>query len=196
MLFYRVKDPRYTVTKVIDFPRYNMKCSGENAEYFIVSRFPLLFKLYPGNLVCFSNSVVILRIQILPNVNYNYPVQNNNFFLHASFSRTIILEQLFILFYLFLHQYFLELSYHTIVRRTIVHSTKLFLRETFPTKLFQEASLLEHLFLEKIIFEHSFLYWSHSNTAMPRTTFLNRLSWNMHLGILHEIFCFLICTTV
>ena len=50
----------YTVPKVIDFPRYYMKCSAENVilrEIFhVVSGFPLHFMLYPGNLDCFSNS--------------------------------------------------------------------------------------------------------------------------------------------
>ena len=52
---------RCTVPKVIDFPRYNMKCSGENVIlrgiFHVVSRFPLLFMLYRGNLDCFSNNV-------------------------------------------------------------------------------------------------------------------------------------------
>ena len=55
---------KYTVPKVIDFPRYNMKCSGENVilrEIFhVVSCFPLHFMLYHGNLGCFSNSVCII----------------------------------------------------------------------------------------------------------------------------------------
>ena len=43
-----------TVTKVIDFPRYNMKCSRENlilcGLFHLVSRFPLHFLLYRGNM--------------------------------------------------------------------------------------------------------------------------------------------------
>ena len=50
-----------TVPKVIDFPRYNMKSSGENVILrgivHVVSRFPLHFMLNCGNLDCFSNSV-------------------------------------------------------------------------------------------------------------------------------------------
>ena len=42
----------YTVPKVIDFPRYNTKCSGENkiqgAIVRVVYRFPLHFVLYLG----------------------------------------------------------------------------------------------------------------------------------------------------
>ena len=51
----------YTVPKIINFPRYNMKCSGENVILLgivhVVSRFPLHFMLYRGNLECFSSSV-------------------------------------------------------------------------------------------------------------------------------------------
>ena len=51
----------FTVSKVIDFPRYNMKCSGENmiqrGIFHVVSGFPLRFMLYRGNLDCFSNRV-------------------------------------------------------------------------------------------------------------------------------------------
>ena len=47
----------YTVPKEIDFPRYNMKCSGKNAIlrgiFHVVSGFPLHFMLYHGNLDCF-----------------------------------------------------------------------------------------------------------------------------------------------
>ena len=46
--------PRYTLPKVIDFPRYNMKCSGENVIqsgiFHLVSGFPLHFMLYCRNL--------------------------------------------------------------------------------------------------------------------------------------------------
>ena len=52
---------QYTVPKVIDFPRYNMKCSGENVTlrgiFQVVSWFPLHFVLYRGNLDYFSDSV-------------------------------------------------------------------------------------------------------------------------------------------
>ena len=45
---------RYTVPNVIDFPRYNMKCNGENkilrGTFHVVSCFPLHFMLYRGNL--------------------------------------------------------------------------------------------------------------------------------------------------
>ena len=51
----------YTVRKIIDFPRYNMKCSGENVILHgivhVVSGFPLHLMLYRGNLDCFSNKV-------------------------------------------------------------------------------------------------------------------------------------------
>ena len=51
----------YTVPKVIEFPRYNMKCSGENVILggivHVVSGFPLHFMLYRGNFDCFSNRV-------------------------------------------------------------------------------------------------------------------------------------------
>ena len=51
----------YTVQKVIDFLRYNMKCSGDNVILrgivHVVSGFPLHFMLYRGNFDCFSNRV-------------------------------------------------------------------------------------------------------------------------------------------
>ena len=51
----------YTVPKEIDFPRYNMKCSGENfilrGIFHVVSCFPLHFMLYRENLDYFSASV-------------------------------------------------------------------------------------------------------------------------------------------
>ena len=54
---------QYTVTKVVDFPRYNIKCCGENmilqyTEYFmyVVSHFPIHFMLYRGNLDYFLDS--------------------------------------------------------------------------------------------------------------------------------------------
>ena len=50
-----------TVPKVIDFPRYNMKCGGDNVILrgivHVVSGFPLHFMFYRGNLDCFSNRV-------------------------------------------------------------------------------------------------------------------------------------------
>ena len=53
----------YTVPKVIDFPRYNMKCSGENVVlrgmFHEGTGFPLHFTLYCGNLDYFSNSTGI-----------------------------------------------------------------------------------------------------------------------------------------
>ena len=49
-----------TVTKVIDFPRYKMKCSGENeilrGIVHAVPHFPLHFMLYRGNLNYFLES--------------------------------------------------------------------------------------------------------------------------------------------
>ena len=51
----------YTVPKVIDFQRYNMKCSGGNVvqrgKVHVVSGFPLHFMFYRGNFDCFSNRV-------------------------------------------------------------------------------------------------------------------------------------------
>ena len=50
-----------TVPKVIDFPRYNMICSGENVILLgivhVVSGFPVHFMFYRRSLDCFSNSV-------------------------------------------------------------------------------------------------------------------------------------------
>ena len=47
--------------KVIDFPQKNMKCRGENVIlrgiFHAVSRFPLHFMLYRGNLDYFLDSV-------------------------------------------------------------------------------------------------------------------------------------------
>ena len=52
----------YTVPKEIDFPRYNMKYSGENVIQrgilHVVSCFPLHFMLYRGNLDYFSDSAL------------------------------------------------------------------------------------------------------------------------------------------
>ena len=52
--------PSHTVPKVIDFPRYNMKCSGENVIlhgiFHVVSCFPLNFMLNRGNLDYFLDS--------------------------------------------------------------------------------------------------------------------------------------------
>ena len=51
----------YTVPKVIDFPRYNMKCSGVNeilsGIFHVVSRFPLHFILFRGNFDYFLDNV-------------------------------------------------------------------------------------------------------------------------------------------
>ena len=48
-----------TVPKVIDFPRYNMKCGGDNVIILgivhEVSGFHLHFMFYRGNLDYFSN---------------------------------------------------------------------------------------------------------------------------------------------
>ena len=50
-----------TVPKEIDFPRYNMKCSGENVKirgiFHVLSCFPLYFILYRRNFDHFSDSV-------------------------------------------------------------------------------------------------------------------------------------------
>ena len=49
-----------TVPQEIDFPQYNMKCSGGNVIlrgiFHVVLCFPLNFMLYRGNLYYFSNS--------------------------------------------------------------------------------------------------------------------------------------------
>ena len=51
----------FTVPKVIDFPRYNTNCSGENEilrEIFrVVSHFPLYVVIYLGNFDYFLNIV-------------------------------------------------------------------------------------------------------------------------------------------
>ena len=51
----------YTVQNVIDFPRYNTKCSGENQilceQFRAASRFPLHSVLYLGNFDYFLDSV-------------------------------------------------------------------------------------------------------------------------------------------
>ena len=51
----------YTIPKEINFPRYNMKCSGANVIlrgiFLVVSCFPKHLMLYNWNLDCFSNSV-------------------------------------------------------------------------------------------------------------------------------------------
>ena len=53
----------YTVPKVIDFPRYNTKCSGENeilrGIFHALSRFPLHFVIYLGSLDFFLDSVCL-----------------------------------------------------------------------------------------------------------------------------------------
>ena len=55
------REPEYTVPKVIDYPQYNMKCSGDNVILrgivHVVSGFHLHFMFYRGNLDCFSNRV-------------------------------------------------------------------------------------------------------------------------------------------
>ena len=60
----RVQDRKFLhcpKSTVIDFPRHNMKCSGENETlsgiFHVVSRFPLHFVLYKGNLDYFLDSV-------------------------------------------------------------------------------------------------------------------------------------------
>ena len=61
----------YTVPKVIDFPRYNMKCSWGNVILrgivHVVSGFPLHFMFYRGNLDYFSNRVVRCNKMLLIN---------------------------------------------------------------------------------------------------------------------------------
>ena len=53
----------YTVPKEIHFPRYNMKCSGDNVILRgivnVVSGFHPHFMFYRGNLDCFSNRVAL-----------------------------------------------------------------------------------------------------------------------------------------
>ena len=64
-IFYGFVLLRYTVPKEIDFPRYNMKCSGENVLlrgiFPVLSCFPLHFLLYRGNLDYFSEISTPLR---------------------------------------------------------------------------------------------------------------------------------------
>ena len=60
----------HTVPKVIDFPRYNMKCSGGNEILsHSVSRVPLHFMIYRGNLEFFLDSayskVAVLNLTLL-----------------------------------------------------------------------------------------------------------------------------------
>ena len=59
-------DSACTGPKVIDFPRYNMKCRAENVILrrivHVGSGFPLHFMLYLGNLVCFSNRVHCTKV--------------------------------------------------------------------------------------------------------------------------------------
>ena len=75
-----------TVPKLIDFPRYNMKCSGENAIlrgiFHVVSCFPLHFMLYLGNLDYFSDSVQLKRI--------NSGLVHAHFYTHLLNNRKII----------------------------------------------------------------------------------------------------------
>ena len=56
----------YTVSKVNDFPRYDMKSSGDNVILrgivHVESRFPLHFMLYRENWDCFSNSVGLVLL--------------------------------------------------------------------------------------------------------------------------------------
>ena len=56
----------YTVPKVIDFKRYNIKCSGENVIlrgiFHVVSGFPLHFMLFRGNLDYFLYSVLCIIV--------------------------------------------------------------------------------------------------------------------------------------
>ena len=53
----------YTFPKIIDFPRYNTKCSRKNeilhGIFCVVSRFPLHFVLFLGNLYYLLNCVVL-----------------------------------------------------------------------------------------------------------------------------------------
>ena len=62
----------YTVPKVINFPRYNTKCSGENeilrGIFRVLYRFSQHFVLYLGNLNYFFDSVAIAHKIDLPNV--------------------------------------------------------------------------------------------------------------------------------
>ena len=67
---YTVRCTIHTVPKVIDFPRYNMKCSGGNEILsHSVSRVPLHFMRYRGNLEFFLDSayskVAVLNLTLL-----------------------------------------------------------------------------------------------------------------------------------
>ena len=67
----------YTVPKVIHFPRYNTKCSGENkilkGIFCVASRFPLHFVLYLENFDYFLDSerLVFLERNILHDVSHD-----------------------------------------------------------------------------------------------------------------------------
>ena len=70
-----------TILQAIDFPRYKMKCSVKNEILYgifrVVSRFPLPFLLYLGNLVFFLDSAFpffpalenVMHIQNIPRQN-------------------------------------------------------------------------------------------------------------------------------
>ena len=69
-----------TVPKEIDFPRYNMKCSGVNmilnGIFDVVSCFPLHIMLYRGNLDYFLDSVKYIKQSLIwNNVTYSYNFQ-------------------------------------------------------------------------------------------------------------------------
>ena len=78
----------HTVPKVIDFPLYNMKCSGENeilrGIFRVLSSFPLHSVLYLGNLYYFLNRAgtwlqpsLLLKFGEFPNT-YKYIVLTDN----------------------------------------------------------------------------------------------------------------------
>ena len=80
----------FTVPKEIYFPRYNMKCSGENVILrgkFHVLGFPLHFMLYRGNLDCFSSSAE-LKILFTPAWYWRHTI----FITHSQFGNQIIFK--------------------------------------------------------------------------------------------------------
>ena len=65
--------PLYTAPKVIDFPRYSMKCSEENeilhGIFHVVFRYTLHFMLYCGNFDYFLDSVEVITLCIIPSIS-------------------------------------------------------------------------------------------------------------------------------
>ena len=81
----------YTVPKIINFPRYNMKCSGENVILlgivYVVSRFPLHFMLYRAKFgvlfqQCRQRAIFLqYPVQVLQNKKFTRPLKHILFLL-------------------------------------------------------------------------------------------------------------------